>query len=334
MILIFTNKEDTHPTPVIEKLREWGVPFFRFNTECLLTDYSFKWWCDENGSDFHLRSNNHGAEIYGHEVSAIWERRAQSPKTFKIKTDAEEINHMILDEARGFLSFLRYYLKDVFSIGSIVYDRVVSSKMLQLSLAQKLGMAIPSTMFSNDKTAYESFFARCKTLSLKPIDSDSIFVNGDEEYVFYSQKRSAYEVFSQPSDSFEQTPSFIQEYVDKQYELRVTVCCGEIIACKIDSQAQNEGEGKEDWRQGYEYGLKHEIVDIPVTIQSFCNAFLQEAHIKFGCFDFIVTPNDKYVFLECNPNGQWYWIELETGAPISEMIARHLANPPKTENSR
>jgi len=35
MILIFTNKEDAHPNPVIDILTERGVPFFRLNTEAL-----------------------------------------------------------------------------------------------------------------------------------------------------------------------------------------------------------------------------------------------------------------------------------------------------------
>ena len=41
MVLIFTNKEDVHPTPVIEHLQKHGVSIFRFNTEALLTDYRF-----------------------------------------------------------------------------------------------------------------------------------------------------------------------------------------------------------------------------------------------------------------------------------------------------
>ncbi len=39
MILIITNKEDVHPTPVIQYLRQKEYPFFRLNTEALLTDY-------------------------------------------------------------------------------------------------------------------------------------------------------------------------------------------------------------------------------------------------------------------------------------------------------
>ena len=234
---------------------------------------------------------------------------------------------MILDEARGFLSFLRYYLKDVYSIGSIAADRVAGSKMLQLSMASKLGASIPRTYFSNRKNPAHDFFKGTEALSIKPISVDSFYLDGEHEYVFFSQKRSFNEVFAQSDDAFEHTASFIQEYIEKQYELRVTVCCDELIACKIDSQSQKEGEGKEDWRQGYEFGLKHEIIDVPDIIKSFCYKYLQKLNLRFGCFDFIVTPSNDYIFLECNPNGQWYWIELETGADISGIIAKHLANP-------
>jgi glutathione synthase/RimK-type ligase-like ATP-grasp enzyme len=47
--------------------------------------------------------------------------------------------------------------------------------------------------------------------------------------------------------------------------------------------------------------------------------------LNFGCFDFIVTPEGEYVFLECNPNGQWLWIEMETGYDISKIMAKNLA---------
>ena len=46
MILVITNKEDVHPTPVIEILNKRSIPVFRLNTESLLTDYEFCWWND------------------------------------------------------------------------------------------------------------------------------------------------------------------------------------------------------------------------------------------------------------------------------------------------
>ena len=42
------------------------------------------------------------------------------------------------------------------------------------------------------------------------------------------------------------------------------------------------------------------------------------------CFDFIVTPEGRHVFLESNPRGQYLWIEHYTSMPITEAIADAL----------
>ena len=116
----------------------------------------------------------------------------------------------------------------------------------------------------------------------------------------------------------------MQDYVDKAFELRVTVVDGEAFACKIDSQAMDEDKGKTDWRQGLDHGIRHEVFPLPDRVTAFCNKFLKRMHLNFGSFDFIVTPSGEYVFLECNPNGQWLWVEIETGMNISQAIAECL----------
>lgn len=326
MVFIFTNKEDSHPTNVIKHLVGWGVPVFRLNTECLLTDYEFRWWCsDTQPADFYIRNIRNGLEVYGHEITAVWDRRPQPPHDLPIVHHERSINKYNREEAHEFLSFLRYYMRDIFSIGDVVEDRPGGSKMLQLALARELGMRIPNTCFANTRAAFDELAQCHQQLSLKSLEGSSIFVGGEQEYVFYSQKASVEAVMQQPEDAFRQTVCFIQNYIEKQYELRVTVCCNDIVACKIDSQAQSNETGKIDWRQGYEHDLKHEIVSLPEHIRSFCKEFLKRMHLNFGCFDFIVTPDNEYVFLECNPNGQWLWIEFITGFDISQIIARNLA---------
>ncbi len=329
MILIFTNKEDSHPTHVIQYLKAWRVSVFRLNTECLLTDYRFSWWANANDCDFCIRNIKNGLEIYGHEISAIWDRRPQVPKELPQPNEYEDVNKLNLDEAHEFLSFIRYYLKDVFSIGSIVEDRPAASKMLQLSIARQLGMCIPDTCFANEKAPIALLADRYASLSLKPIGESCILLNDEEEYVFYSQKVNSSVLLQQPEQVFSQTANFVQNYVEKAYELRITVCCNDIVACKIDSQAMDDDKGKIDWRQGYDYDLKHEIVELPEMIKTFCHQFLEKMKLNFGCFDFIVTPEGDYVFLECNPNGQWLWIELLTGYDISNIVAKNLAKHEK-----
>ena len=325
MVFIFTNKNDIHPTNVIKHLASWGVPVFRLNTECLLTDYQFKWWCDENGCDFYIRNIKNNLEVYGHEITAVWERRAMLPKHLPITHRERSINKYNREEAHGFLSFLRYYMRDIYSIGSIVEDRPAESKMLQLAVAKSIGARVPDTCYANYKSAFDDLCSRHEELSLKSINNDSIFVDGEKEYVFYSQKCKSTDLMKQAPEAFSQTACYLQNYIDKKYELRITVCCNDIVACKIDSQIQGETTGKIDWRQGYDYNLRQEIVEIPDSVKELCLSYLKKMKLNFGCFDFIVTPDDEYIFLECNPNGQWLWIELETGFDISEIVARNLS---------
>lgn len=54
--------------------------------------------------------------------------------------------------------------------------------------------------------------------------------------------------------------------------------------------------------------------------------FLADFGLRFGAFDFAVTADDAWWFLECNPNGQWAWLQAAAGLPITNAIADLLAN--------
>ena len=254
----------------------------------------------------------------------MWDRRPQSPSTLPVQSTFE-INKHNLREASGFLRFLRYFIKDIYSIGSIANDSIAASKMLQMKIAKDAGFSVADTCFSNRKQDIIAFASRYEYITLKSIESDSIWNEADDlEYVFYAQKVASDTLADVPEEAFSQTVSFVQNYVEKAYELRVTVVEDKIFACKIDSQILDEDKGKIDWRQGYDFGLKHETYQLPQEIGDKCILFLKKMGLNFGCFDFIYTPNGEYVFLECNPNGQWLWIEQETGLEISNAIANAL----------
>ena len=333
MILIFSNKEDVHPTPVIEKLLEWGITYFRLNTEALLTDYLFSWIGNESEIDFEIKNKLNNKTCKGSEITAIWDRRPQKPANLPLLV-SEEIDKYNLEEAHEFLSYIRYYLKDLPSLGSIVNDRYAASKLLQYKIAKKINLKFPATILANNKEAYLPFRNQFKVLSVKQLGNFSVVSeNGEKEYILYSKKIPSEMIEKAPEEAFSQTVTFIQEYIPKKFELRITVVGEEIFSTKINSQLMKEGKGKEDWRQGYDWGLKWEPFELPIEIAKKCLQFLKKMRLNFGCFDFIVTPDDEYVFLECNPNGQWLWIELATGQPISETIAKWLSNPPTNFNS-
>lgn len=325
MVLIFTNKEDAHPNPVMDYLVGWGVPFFRLNTEDLLTDYSFRWSASLKGCDFEIKNLRNGLVLRGPDVTTIWDRRPEPPSSLRVN-NTDTINRHIRSEALGFLRYLRHYLDGIPSIGSIVNDRVASSKMLQYQVALDCGFPIPDTVFSNEKKEIVSLAGHHPQLCIKGIEGHGVWDEENlQDYVFYSSKVDSKSIPDIPDEAFSQTVSFVQEYVPKAFELRVTVVDEDVFAARIDTQDLDDDKGKVDWRQGYDTGMKLSVFDLPGEISDKCVTLVHALGLNFGCIDLIVRPDGQYVFLECNPNGQWLWIELETGMKISEGIARFLA---------
>lgn len=56
---------------------------------------------------------------------------------------------------------------------------------------------------------------------------------------------------------------------------------------------------------------------------------LNRLDLRFGALDFVVAPDGDWWFLECNPNGQWAWIEAETAMPIAAALADSLEESKK-----
>lgn len=324
MILVITNKEDVHPTSVIEILNKRNISVFRLNTEALLTDYDFCWWNDAATSQFFIINRQAGLRLESKELTTVWDRRPELPSDLPIRGTAVIDKHN-LEEAAGFLRYLRSYIASKPSIGSIKYDSLASSKMEQTRIALFVGLNVPRTCFSNRQEDIVAMAKQFDELVLKPIDSNSIWNEAEnQEYVFYTQKVSSDSVMNAPKEAFTQTVTFVQDYIPKAFELRVTIVAGKVFCCKIESQHLAEESGKIDWRQGDGKGLKYSRYNLPDDISQKCLQFLRLMKLNFGAFDFIVTPTGEYVFLECNPNGQWLWIELETGLEISEAIAEAL----------
>jgi len=69
-------------------------------------------------------------------------------------------------------------------------------------------------------------------------------------------------------------------------------------------------------------------VTVPTSLSCALLVILRHYGLNYGAFDVIQEPDGRYYFLELNPNGQYLWIELLTGAPMSlamvELI-EHLA---------
>lgn len=320
MILLLTNRTDIHPNPVIGKVEALGGELFRLNTDDLLKANGISCYADKGA--WVIRNARNGRSVRAEEVGAVWERRPSQPMSPRT-TPRNAYDDLIEKEAAEFVRWFRHALEDVVWLGHPIYDSWAGSKLRQLGIAGRLGARVPKTYVGNVPEEFREWCAGVPQLAIKPLDADC-FETGGEEYCFFTRRIDAAQAAAIPSDSFAATINYVQEYVEKKRELRVTVVGDRSYTCAIDSQAMGEKEGRLDWRQGCDQAIPHLAVDTPTWVHDFCIQFLKEVNLSFGCFDFIETPGNEYVFLECNPNGQWLWIEEETGLQISAGIAEFL----------
>lgn len=79
-----------------------------------------------------------------------------------------------------------------------------------------------------------------------------------------------------------------------------------------------------DWRAGYD-ALTYTPLEPPEHIVAGMMRYLHAFGLTFGAFDFTVRPDGNWIFLECNPSGQWLWLQQQAGLPIAAAIAELLA---------
>lgn len=66
---------------------------------------------------------------------------------------------------------------------------------------------------------------------------------------------------------------------------------------------------------------------MPPRVAEAVRAYVRDAELAYGAFDFAEDADGTWWFLECNQSGQFGFVEVETGQPIARSIAEWLARP-------
>jgi len=119
-----------------------------------------------------------------------------------------------------------------------------------------------------------------------------------------------------------ENPITLQRYIDKSYEVRYTVVGDDHHVCRIDSQQSSRANI--DWRRYDLANTPHSLLDPPNNIKRMVTSMMEDLDLEYGALDFIVSPDEEWVFLEVNSMGQWLWIENLTGTGISRSISNWL----------
>ncbi len=297
-ILIVTSSYDLTVDYIIDKFRNYAE-FFRFNTD-LLSEYSV----DITEDGWLIQSDQWS--INQIQLHSIYYRKPSFPNISEYDAKFHKmIQKDILTLIQG---LIEAFNGTCLSKPSILYK--AENKIYQLSVAKEVGFKLPKTLISNSSITAKKF---CDNISsiVKPLSVGRIYYKNKLGIIQTNLVNDSY-TFS----NLELSPAYFQEYVSKDYEVRVTIIDNNVFAAKIETN------DKIDWRK---YGSQnsYSLIKLPIEIEEGCLLMLNKLNLKFGAFDFIVN-DDKYYFLEVNPNGQWYWIEEALGLNISDAVFNYL----------
>ncbi|PRQ08186.1 MvdC/MvdD family ATP grasp protein [Enhygromyxa salina] len=318
-ILIPTQSHDIHATAVAAAIATKGHEAVLWYASDLPTQQTMS--LNYDGRD-EPQLELHGVDLDHHGTfDVVWLRRPASPVLPDTMHPGDHT--FAVQEWRSALEGVWDTLSaSGFWINPRIAARRAESKPAQLAAARRVGLDIPATLLSNDPQRIRSFIrANSPTETIyKPFATTQWDLgDGAAAYLFTAVVDEA---GLPPDEILRLTPGIFQPRLAKAHELRVTFMGEHMFVARLGSQAVDGAEV--DWRIKTR-AVATEVGVLPAKVEMACRALMRTLGLVFACFDFIVTPDGKHVFLEVNQMGQFLWLEeLAPEMPLLDAFCEFL----------
>lgn len=297
-ILIVTSTVDFTVDYIINKYKD-KCDFFRVNV-----DNFDKYEFDVNFEDGFSIKNKHWY-IRECEITAIYYRKPMLPdlsgfESGYIKMISKDIIYFINGLVDSFKGKVLSKPSDL---------RKSENKIYQIKIAREVNFHFPESSVGTCKEKINEIIK--KGGIIKPLTTGKVISDNLCEIIQTSEIKSLVE------EDISLTPLYIQKYINKDYELRITIVNDKVFPVKIIPCNEI------DWRIEQEKN-KYSLISVPSQIEDKCFEMLKRMNLKFGAFDFVINKSGEYIFLEVNPNGQWLWLEEKLNLNISDEIVNYL----------
>ena len=300
-IVIVTRQEDFHATVISDALIARGLSPAILETD-RLGEGGFSWASHDPGRA--VVPDRHGVPRDVSSARLTWWRRLNGIAKPGDHIDASA--HDLVD--RDTRATLLGILATEFS-GRYVSDpeatRAAENKLVQLRAARQAGFDVPETLVSSDPARIRTFWHRhdrrvvVKTLCGSP---GKAFMTGHltEELLVDAALRLS--------------PAIYQELVPGDRHIRVNVFGDRVVAALITTD-------RLDWR--YPLDCRAEPYDVPDSLADQLRRVLELVGLRMGVFDLKLL-DDRFVWLEVNPQGQFLWLEGLCGLNLTEAFVDFL----------
>jgi len=318
MLLIITNKSDITTDYLILRLQERNIPYLRLNTEDYLKKYQITMSINKSNIKSSILFED-GSIFDITKFKSVYFRHPVKPSLNSniFEEDLEFAEREVLETLRSLWRIIN--IKKWINHPKFLW--AANNKIEQLKVARKIGFNIPSTLITTIPDEIIQFYNK---------------YNGDiigkaVKHGFYKYRKKVVIANTQKIDisfinnlsNYAKIPMIFQKNIRKMFDIRVTVIDNEVYATSIHSQAHKET--RIDWRVWDlidNLDLLHKPIKLPHLLSDICIKITRKFNLRYSAIDLVQTPDNKYYFLELNPNGQWAWIEKIVGHPIRDSLIK------------
>ncbi|MEV0596010.1 ATP-grasp ribosomal peptide maturase [Nonomuraea cavernae] len=304
-VLVVTSVDDATADPVTQRLFERGVPVTRLDpADFLGAAAGMSARFGSHGMSGRVRTASREVQLRG--VRAAWWRR---PTPYRERAGGQErIARFAVNEAGLGFGGVLAALPDCLWVNHPWCNHAAEHKPAQLGTAAACGFTVPETLITNEADEARAFADKFAPVVYKPLRHAVLpAADGRDGMIWVGPVAS-----TSLDDSVAGTAHMFQAQVNKVADVRVTVVGRRVFAVRIDG-------GPLDWRADYD-ALVYTRIPCPAEVGRAIHRYMASFGLLFGAFDFALTAAGEWVFLECNPNGQWAWIAEQVDA-VADALA-------------
>jgi hypothetical protein len=316
-VLIITSSYNYHADFLCPKIEKQGIEAFRFDTD-KLNRYEIDFRISSD-TFFSIRNRCGRKTISKEDIGTIWYRRPSPDKSSDKFMDDDGIR-FLRNESKEWIKSITFALKDSFWVVApwILHESRIKAN--QLIAAQSFGLNVPRTIITRNRELIRDFFHNspngiiAKTLKTQYIES--------KHYGFTLSTQEINEGDLRDKNLYI-SPSIFQEKIEAAYELRIVAIGRRLFAFKVRTKKRKKFlDIRVHGLENIEYTPTEISKDLSQKIFGILNHF----HLPFSSMDLLVDNTGKKYFIDLNPNGQWLWLELQTGVIISDLFTEMLIN--------
>jgi hypothetical protein len=307
MLLIISSQEDLAADYLILRLLENGSRYVRFNSERHETlESSF-----ELSDSRVCRQMRCGSTVVDlSEITCVWYRRSIAPTP---------PSDLCPDQRRFAYGELAHFWTGLFLdcaprwVNPIDKVQIAEHKLYQLRVARSVGFSIPQSIVSRKNRELVAFIHKVGDVICKPV-YHGLFVHDTARFSVYTRRVTAAEF---EDDGVQPCHVFLQREIKRAADVRVTIIGQACFSVRIRAESADYV----DWRPPG-LGLSYSIERLPERIEAQSREMMKRMGLLYGAFDFILTPDGEYIFLEVNPTGEWAWLEDRLELPMRDAFCR------------